>query len=109
MTEKPKGLLADFIREVCWSGTDGSQRCRYLRAYRGVWICAKGTAAGIRHSKRIDDLVKRRKEDDGEVVFDSGSDLVPQEISSVSTIHAGDNCPGRAHEFPDQFPKDEVS
>ena len=106
---KPEGLTGEFIKRVCWAGEDNSKYCRYLRCVRGVWVCAKGTAAGIRHSERIDRLLRQGLDEAGEVVFDSGDDVKLPDEGRKMNIHAGDNCEGRSGEFLHLFPQGEVS
>lgn len=131
---KTDRLPEDFILKVCWAGSDHSQYCRYLRAYQGRWICAKGTPAGIKHDQRmqryletLDDIpvtltVPDRSDeappDPKDVLFDSGEDrpltAPPKKPTKFKTVeakmrvHAGDNCPGRADEFAHLF-EDETS
>lgn len=99
MTEranKLQGLTSEFLRSVRWPGSDNSKWCRYVRFRKGVAICGKGTAAGMRHSRRIERLVVEEREEADEVVFDSVSGLCPKDNGQRMRVHAGDNCPGRA-------------
>jgi hypothetical protein len=104
MSDKPKieGLPLEFIKTVCWAGNDISKWCRYVRAYKGVHVCAKGTAAGIRHSQRLARWQERIEGPPTEVVFDSG-EKTPEDDKPRMRVLAGDNCPGRAAEFAHLF------
>ena len=95
----------EFMRRVCWPGDDTSKWCRYVRLCRGVFICGKGTAAGIKHSQRIDRMLAAEAAEADQIVFDSGSDLCPKDDDPRLRIHAGDNCEGRAGEFIHLIPE----
>jgi hypothetical protein len=86
-------LEKDYILGVCLLGKR-SRQCRYLRVRNGEWICGKNTAAGIRHSKQIDELLANGP---AEQIVGQG------ENKQVCSVHAGDNCPGRADEFAHIF------
>jgi hypothetical protein len=123
---KTDRLPQDFILKVCWAGTDHSQYCRYVRSYKGRYICAKGTPAGDRHDKRmqryletfdrvpmklsVPDNTPEPEPDPEAVLFDSGEDAKPDQVwdgkpvkrkvvDAEMRVHTGDNCSGRADEF----------
>jgi len=68
--------------------------------FKGMWVCAKGTATGEKHKKRMEGLAKDVQ--DG-VVFDSGAGESKQFHDPEGVLITGDNCPGRAHEFVHLF------
>jgi len=108
--KRPSGLTMEFMRAHCWAGNDRAKWCRYVRIQGGVFTCAKGTAAGLRHSARIDDMVAEAAAEEPVVVFDSGSDLAPPDDGRPKVcVHSGDNCPGRAAEFVQLQKKIELS
>lgn len=86
-----KGLEQEYIKRVCWKGRKGKSKCRFLRYVmvdgKVVAICAKNTAAGIKHSEKIDEMLKGTSADVAE------------------NIHSADNCDGRAGEFTHLLPK----
>ncbi len=97
--QKPIGMEKDWLRNVCWRGDDNARWCRYVRFYKGAIICAKGTAAGIRHSQRIDRMLEEERKHADQIVFTSGSDTDQDYSERKMRLHAGDNCLGRAGEF----------
>ncbi|PIR66979.1 MAG: hypothetical protein COU51_01010 [Parcubacteria group bacterium CG10_big_fil_rev_8_21_14_0_10_36_14] len=88
---KLKGLDPEYMHDCCGVGNKELQRCRFLRYvhFNGeLWlICAKGTAVGIKHSQRVDNLLKE----------------YPDGKHGDMTIVAGDNCEGKAGEFAHMF------
>jgi len=108
--DRPPGLTMEFMRQCCWAGDDRTKWCRYVRIQKGSFTCAKGTAAGLRHSARIDEMLAEEAAAAPVVVFDSGSDLAPPDNGEPKIcVHAGDNCPGRADEFVSLRHKHELS
>lgn len=93
--ENKKGLEKEYIKHVCWMGEKGKEKCRFLRyvmvGKKAVAICAKNTAAGIRHSQKIDELLA----------------VTPEELAKM--IHSADNCDGRAGEFAHLLPKEKLN
>ncbi len=91
-----QGLEKDYIKKVCWKGGKGKEKCRFLRYVmingRAVPICAKNTASGIKHSKKIDELLCE----------------TPEELAD-DVIHSADNCEGRAGEFMCLLPQKSFS
>ncbi|MFH1193439.1 MAG: hypothetical protein V1661_00425 [bacterium] len=92
-----KGLEHDFRKKVCGVGNKEIKRCRFLQyvSYKGelYLVCGKNTAGGIKHSAKIDKLM--RENPDGKLPTDGGA----------LEIIGSDNCPGRAGEFAHLFEK----
>jgi hypothetical protein len=105
--KKRDGLEPDFMKRFCWPGNDSSKWCRYVRIHKGRYICAKGTAAGMKHDARLKRWSEQGLLPQEEVLFDSGASCGQAEDKRPKwKFHLGDNCQGRADEFAHLFDED---